>query len=32
MNDQWKIGFMNELLDVVHKKAECGKRLWTYGF
>ncbi len=43
VDDQWKIGFMNELIDVVHKTAECGlnpeeaknlalKRLGTYYF
>ncbi len=32
-SDQWKINFMNELIDIVHKTAECGlslKRLSTY--
>ncbi len=23
-NDQWKINFMNELIDVVHQTAESG--------
>ncbi len=23
-DDKWKINFMNELVDVVHKTAECG--------
>ncbi len=25
-NDQWKINFMNELIDVVHQIAESGLR------
>ncbi len=26
-DDQWKINFTNELIDVVHKTAECGLTL-----